>query len=395
MGITVGIDASRNRSGGARAHLIGILEEAQPQQHGIDAIHVWSYSALLDALPDAPWLVRHNPPALERSLPQQIWWQYRRLPGEARRAGCDVLLNTDAGSVCRFEPAVTMSRDMQSYEPGVAERYGISRARARLVLLRWIQNASLRRASGVIFLTRYAAAVIGKATGPLDCVRVIPHGVARAFRDVRTSVYWPDTGGEAIHCVYVSNVAPYKHQWHVVRAIAALREAGWNLVLTLAGGGHGAAQDRLDDEITRSDPDRRFVRTPGPVPHDEVPALLATAHLFVFASSCENMPNTLLEAMSAGLPIACSDRGPMPEVLADAGVYFDPEQPAVIAGAIEDLLAQPALRAQVAQRAAERADRYSWSQCAAETLDFLALVGGGQRATGASESRSALLRVRE
>ena len=35
------------------------------------------------------------------------------------------------------------------------------------------------------------------------------------------------------------------------------------------------------------------------------------------------MPNTLVEAMASGLPIACSDRGPMPEVLGDGGVLFD------------------------------------------------------------------------
>ena len=79
----------------------------------------------------------------------------------------------------------------------------------------------------------------------------------------------------------------------------------------------------------------------GFVPHDDLPSLLAGADLFVFASSCENMPNTLVEAMAIGLPIACSDRGPMPEVLRDGGVYFDPENPESIAAAIETLIRDP------------------------------------------------------
>ena len=108
------------------------MKDCDPLAHGISAVHVWSYRALLDGLPDEPWLIKHNPPELEQSLLRQVWWQFWRLPHEARKNGCTILLNTDAGSVCRFRPAVTMSRDMLSYEPGEIRRFGVSRARVRL-----------------------------------------------------------------------------------------------------------------------------------------------------------------------------------------------------------------------------------------------------------------------
>ena len=50
--------------------------------------------------------------------------------------------------------------------------------------------------------------------------------------------------------------------------------------------------------VTRSDPEGSFVRQLGFVPTEELPSHLASADLFVFASSCENMPNTLVEAMA-------------------------------------------------------------------------------------------------
>ncbi len=112
----------------------------------------------------------------------------------------------------------------------------------------------------------------------------------------------------------------------------------------------------------------------GFVPHDDLPSLLADADLFVFASSCENMPNTLVEAMAIGLPIACSDRGPMPEVLRDGGVYFDPENAESIATAIETLIRDPGLRMSVAKRAKGLSGQYSWARCAAETWSFLKAV---------------------
>jgi glycosyltransferase involved in cell wall biosynthesis len=376
MGLIVGIDASRNRSGGAKAHLLGILKDGDPLAHGISAVHVWSYRSLLVGLPDAPWLIKHNPPELEQSLLRQVWWQFWQLPRDARTNGCTILLNTDAGSVCRFRPAVTMSRDMLSYEPGEIRRFGLSRARLRLVLLRVIQSQSMQFADGVIFLTEYAAKVIQRTTGKLRHTTVIPHGVGRAFSERNVEAQWPGDRGKPIRCVYVSNASMYKHQWVVVDAIGHLRSRGYNIELTLAGGGSGRAMRRLEREIARSDAQRTFVKCLGFVRHDDLPALLADANLFVFASSCENMPNTLVEAMAVGLPIACSDRGPMPEVLRDAGVYFDPENAASIADAVETLIGDSDLRMKKAARAKDLAAQYSWARCAAETWRFLKTVAG-------------------
>lgn len=374
MGIVVGIDASRNRSGGAKVHLLGLLASGDPRALGIDRVHVWSYDALLDALPDAEWLVKHSPRALTGSLARQMLWQRRRLPIEAKEQGCDILLNTDAGTVCRFHPAVTLSQDMLSYEPGEMRRYRFSRMWLRLLALRYVQAWSLKDADGAIFLSRYAADVIQRMTGPLPRVAIVPHGVAGEFRAPPRA---PSAGrGErgSIRCLYVSPLHLYKHQWQVVRAVGALRRRGYDVTLTLAGDGEGRPKALLEAELARTDPDRGFVSTPGFVPPADLPSLLASADIFVFASSCENMPNTLIEGMASGLPIACANRGPMPEVLADGGVYFDPEDAESIAAAIERLLVSSTLRASVARRAAELAMAYSWERCAAETWSFLGQV---------------------
>jgi glycosyltransferase involved in cell wall biosynthesis len=61
----------------------------------------------------------------------------------------------------------------------------------------------------------------------------------------------------------------------------------------------------------------------------------------------------------------------MPELLGDAGIYFDPEQPEEIAAAIRQLIASPDLRAEKARAAYQRAQALSWARCADETFDFL------------------------
>ena len=370
--LTIGIDASRNRSGGAVAHLIGILSEGDPTNFGISKVHVWAYQTLLNAIPDRHWLIKHNPPALEQSIHKQLWWQRFGFPVEVKLTACQIVLNTDAGTISTVRPAVTMSRDMLSYEPGAIELYGFSRARLRLILLRYMQNRSLRAADGTIFLTRYAAKVIQQSCGNLPSIAFIPHGVGAAFKQSQPLNNWPGAGERPIRCIYISNTEMYKHQWMVVMAISLLRKRGNNLTISLVGGGKGPAQQLLQDAIAVLDQGRKFVEQLPFLPQQELPNHLAQADLFIFASSCENMPNTLVEAMAVGLPIACSNRGPMPEVLADGGVYFNPENADSIAAAIEQIIQSPALRLAIAQRAKFLSQQYSWKRCSDETFAFVA-----------------------
>ena len=375
----VAIDASRNRSGGAIAHMIGLIGAAEPARHGVERVHVWSYRRLLDSLPDRPWLVRHNPPALERGILAQLRWQRTQLASEVHRAGCAITLNSDAGTIARHHPCATMSRDMLSYEPGEIKRYGIGKARLRLWLLRHMQNASLHSADGAIFLTRYAAEVIQASCGRLNDVAIIPHGVGEEFRGAGLPPDWPVPGSGPIRILYVSNAAPYKHQWHVVRAVASLRASGLEMRLVLAGGGSGPACQRLAAEIAVSDPAGAFVERLPFLSHDGIVDELKRADIFLFASSCENMPNTLVEGMASGLPVACSERGPMPEVLKDGGVYFDPERPDSIAAALRLLVDDAERRRTMAARSYALACDYSWSRCADETFAYLSHLVAAKR----------------
>lgn len=381
MNTIVGIDASRNRSGGAKAHLLGILSGADPRNYGIFKVHVWAYQELTDCIPEYPWLVKHSPPALGKSLFRQVWWQYRHLPGEARAHSCDLLFNTDAGSICPFRPCVTLSQDMLSFEPREMKRFGFSLALLRLVLLRYIQMRSLQAAGGVVFLTDYAARVIQKSTGPIANYRIIPHGIGRAFRRPP-----PHPGATTRHhvefrCLYVSNAAMYKHQWTVVEAVAKIRQEGFNATLHLVGGGGGRAQTLTERAISTYDSQGGFVIQDPYVDHARIPDYLSAADAFIFASSCENMPITLLEAMASGLPIACSNRGPMPEILRDGGVYFDPENGESIAAAIRDLADNKERQQQLATKAWTISGRYTWERCAAATWDFLAACAADARCT--------------
>ena len=370
--IVVGIDASRNRSGGARAHLLGIISNFD-EKLGIKALHLWASRDLLDSIDDSPWLVKHYHPFLERSLAHQLFWQAFKLKHSAQRAGCDMLFATDASTVCGFSPLIVLSQDLLSYEPGVMQSYAWGRDRLRLEVIKVIQNQAFRRSKGVLFLTKYAAELVQKSCGILSKIALAPHGIDDVFRNVATfkenlSI---DNTFRPVRCVYVSNADMYKHQEHVVEAIRLLRDDGLDVELKLIGGGSGLAQSKLVNAIARCDPDGQFVSQLDFINHADLPSHLANADLYIFASSCENLPVTLLEGMAAGLPIACSNRGPMPEVLQDGGVYFDPEDSGSIAAAVNRLIDSEELCSQVTKNARRLASNYSWSICSQKTFGFI------------------------
>ena len=75
--------------------------------------------------------------------------------------------------------------------------------------------------------------------------------------------------------------------------------------------------------------------------------------------------------MGAGLPIACSNRKPMPEILGKGGEYFDPEENDSIYDAIIKLINSPNNRAQKAEIAFNMSEKYSWEKCSQQTFRFL------------------------
>ncbi len=256
-------------------------------------------------------------------------------------------------------------------------RFGLSPITIKLLLLRRSQSRSFKRASGIIFLTRYAKNRIKKAV-PYRHNKdtIIPHGInARFFHPPR-----PQRGvnhyseKKPLRLLYVSKIDVYKHQWNVVQAVSLLRSRGYPVMLTLIGSSYKPALKRLTQTISQLDPHGRFVHYPGSIPFTELDSCYTSTDICLFASSCENLPNILLEGMASGLPIACSKCGPMPEVLTNAGIYFDPEKPQSIANTLEKLIKSPQLRTQKSHAAFNKAKEYSWEQCADRTFDFLSKV---------------------
>lgn len=376
------IDASNIRAGGGITHLAEMLRVAQPANHGFDEVIVWGGAMLLNRLTDHPWLSRVHDPALDGSLFMRTYWQRFKVDELAHASGCSVVFFPGSLFGGRFRPFVTMSQNMLPFERNESRRFGYSLHSLRYWLLKRSQLATFCKASGLIFLSQHAQSTISPhLQGRNIPSAIIPHGVEKRFR------CQPRPQKEVQACskqrpfrlLYVSIINLYKHQWHVAEAVGRFHAEGLPIAVDFVGPAYEPALHLLRQAQLQWDPRGEFIRYVGPIPYAELPECYHQADGFVFASSCENMPNILLEAMASGLPIACSDRGPMPEMLGDAGIFFDPEQPTQIADALRALLVNTALRQQSAHGAYERAQHYSWQRCADETFDFLACIARNWR----------------
>ena len=371
---TIGIDATNLRGGGGVTHLVELLRATQPEFHGIDRIVVWSGTITLTALEDRPWLTKHYLPSLDKGLLQRTIWQRFSLSQSARDEGCDVLFVPGGSYAGNFQPVVTMSQNLLPFELPELRRYGWTLFTLKLLFLRLTQSRSFQKADGVIFLTEYSRDVVLKTTGKLrgqTCI--VSHGLNPRFKSTpklqRAIADYDDA--HPYRVLYVSIIDQYKHQWHVVEAVAALRKQGLPIVLDLVGPSYPPALQRLNATIERFDPERYWVHYHGAIPYSKLHTMYGEVDMGIWASTCETFGIILLEAMASGLPLACSSKQPMPEVVGEAGVYFDPEQPEDIERALHTLIVSEKLREEKANASYQLAQDYSWECCAEQTFGFI------------------------
>lgn len=376
MSWVLGIDASNIRGGGGVTHLSELLRAAEPREFGCERVVVWAGTKTLDALDERPWLRGRTEPLLNRGLMHRAYWQRFLLRRRLREERCSLLFVPGGSDASGYAPLVTMAQNLIPFDPETMALYGVSPTRLKFELLRRTQGRTFRRAAGVIHLTEFARRQIIQSTkSPSERTTVVPHGISERFfippRPPRA--FDAFTPSAPCRLLYVSIAERYKHHVEVVKAAGELRAAGAPIILDLVDP-PGPASENIERVVRETDPTGSFIHRHGTVPYERLHEMYRTADIALFASSCETFGQILTESMASGLPIACSNRSALPELLDEAGIYFDPERPHSIAAAVDRLMRSPDLRATLANAAFARAAFLSWPRCARETFAYFAEV---------------------
>jgi glycosyltransferase involved in cell wall biosynthesis len=113
------------------------------------------------------------------------------------------------------------------------------------------------------------------------------------------------------------------------------------------------------------------VRYLGHVDEPTLAALYESASVLAFPSLYEGFGLPLLEAMARGIPAVVGAAGALPELALGAALSVNADDEEAIAGALERLLADEALRGKLGQEGRRRAKGYTWAGAAERTLDVL------------------------
>ena len=205
-----------------------------------------------------------------------------------------------------------------------------------------------------------------------DRTTVVPLGVDARYQpldpvEVRFSL---ERRGIAFpYILYVSPVGPRSQRKNLPRlleAYARLRErpGHWRLVIV----GSVRKDYRPVFEVVermKLEPDVHFT---GFVADEDLPTLYNGASLFVLPSLYEGFGLPVLEAMACGVPVVTSNISSLPEVAGDAALLVDPYSVTAIADAMQKVLSDPSLAAELRERGLARARMFSWEETARKTI---------------------------
>lgn len=184
------------------------------------------------------------------------------------------------------------------------------------------------------------------------------------------------------YVLYVGGISPHKNLMTLVQAYQqwAQRNAGQHEVSLILVGDYESdvfhsSYQSIKTFIDRADLAER-VRFAGFVPDADLGDLYSAADVLVLPSLYEGFGLPVLESMACGTPVIASNAGALPEVVGDAGLLFDPHRPDQLAGALERVLSDSAMRQDLASRGQQRAAMFSWHASARAALAAFSEIAG-------------------
>lgn len=335
------------------------LIEALARQDGENeyVVFVSREAAALDVTP-APNFQRVVAPVNAMKRAVRYAWEQTILPVALARRGANMVHSMGYVSPLAARcPQVVTVHDV-NYLGHTGRRTAIGRNAFRFVVER-----SVARADHVITDSEFSRTEIIRHTRAAPGKVTVVH---LAGRDIDGT----DNGARAEllpgrpYVMAFSSLSAHKNIHRLIEAFARVSSSvPHSLVLV----GHLPEKTAFRAEIEAAGDDR--VLFTGYLPDADVDALMRKASLFAFPSLYEGFGLPLLDAQIAGVPVACSSAGALPEVAGNGAVLFDPLSVDDMASALKRCLLDMNLRESLISAGHENSKQFSWDRTARQTLD--------------------------
>lgn len=364
----IGVDytsALRQRAGIGR-YTRGLLAAVT----AIDPANSYTLAAPRDAAPLEAWAANVS----VRRLPLTDWaltiaWHRLRLP---------LFIDLFTGPLDVFHspdfvlPPVRQARTIVTVHDLSFLRFPEYAAKSLVAYLSAVVPRSLQRADLILADSQWTkkdlVAMLGMPEGK---IRVVPAGVGPEYqvitdvemlREVRQKYQLPER-----FILHVGTLEPRKNLPRLIEAFAMLLPHEPDLKLVLVGG-KGWLYEAIFATVERLRLAEKVV-FPGYVAEADLPAVYNLAAVFAYPSIYEGFGLPPLEAMACGVPVVCSNRSSLPEIVGDAALHIEPDDVQALAEALYSALGDPTLRQELLQRGRERARLFTWPAAAQQLLE--------------------------
>tara|TARA_R110001583_G_scaffold149372_1_gene301458 strand:+ start:18910 stop:20082 length:1173 start_codon:yes stop_codon:yes gene_type:complete len=213
---------------------------------------------------------------------------------------------------------------------------------------------------------------------PANKVFSVPLASAAEFRPRSHNEISPILSEYAItlgeYSLYVGTIEPRKNLDVLIQAYSRLPmelRRRWPLILA---GYRGWKSESIHQKIKKAEHEG-WARYIGFTPAEHLPVLFSGARLFVFPSRYEGFGLPVLEALSSGVPVVCSNSSSLPEVTGNCALTSDPDDVDMLTSNIRRGLEDDIWRKRSIEDGFIQSQKFSWTRCAQETLNVYRSIG--------------------
>ncbi len=237
-------------------------------------------------------------------------------------------------------------------------------------ILRGLEARAARRAGTVVTVSAVTAEEVSNYLGVRpDKIKIIPSAAGDQFRPLRDPSRLDEAAAKfSLQPGFVLTVGGFDPRKNLPRLVRAWKRVDANsrmgLKLVFVGGMEDREQVSPVLEEIKKEGLEDSVRLLGRVDDQDLPVLYNLAGALVFPSFYEGFGLPALEAMSCGCPVLAARAAALPEVVGEAGLYFDPSDTSGIAEAMKAVVTNTELRDELRAKGLKQATRFTWEKAA-------------------------------